>query len=107
MLCFFGYPYNGDYMSEFNGNYSRLLELTCSYFGINKDDIYKNEDIKYTIILILEKYYPLPDIRFWEKFFIKKEETSFYYNKARERLILDRDFRKKYFMLREQVEKYL
>jgi len=94
-------------MSELNRNYLRLLDMTCSCFGINKDDVYKNEDIKYTIILILEKYYYFRDMRFWEEFLIKKEETSTYYNKARERLILDREFREKYFMLREQVERYL
>jgi hypothetical protein len=107
MLYFFGYPYKGDYMSELSKNYSKLLELTRECFGINKDDVYKSEDIKYTIILILEKYYPIYGGSFWEEFLIKKEETSFYYNKARERLILDREFRERYFMLKEQVERYL
>lgn len=94
-------------MSELGQNYLKLLELTRECFGINKDDVYKSDDIKYTIILILEKYYPICGEKFWEEFLIKKEETSFYYNKARERLILDREFREKYFILREQVERYL
>lgn len=94
-------------MSELSKNYSKLLDLTGECFGINRDDIYKNEDIKFTIILILGKHYPLYNRILLKEFLIKNEETYFFYNKAMEKLILDREFREKYFMIREQIEKYL
>lgn len=94
-------------MSELSKRYTKLLKLSQECFGINRDDIYNNENIKFSIVLIIEKYYPFYYKRFWREFFIKKEETYIYYNKAMEKLILDKEFREKYFMLREQIERYL
>lgn len=100
----------GDKMKELKKEYRNIVELIKELYGIGKHNKYThnvNEDIKCMIILILNKKFVLYHNEFRKEFLIKKEEENYYYNKAKERLILDRDFRERYFIIREKVEKYL
>lgn len=89
-------------------NYAIILELICRMNNIDENELnklMKDKETKYLIILLMKKYECLDynrmnkDLNYTSKRAIKYNE-----NKAEEKLLINYDFRKKFFELEEIID---
>lgn len=89
--------------------YMKILDSLCKYYGINEEEfieLLKSREDKYLILLILKnnKCLELENIK---KIFKIKTDKSINNNLrlAEEKLLINKNFREKYFELEENIEK--
>lgn len=88
--------------------YLTIINTICEKNNISKEElkeILKEKEMKYMIILCLEKYDCLDEENFKDVLRIKTKK-SIYNNlrKAEEKLLINHKFRKKYFELEKNIE---
>lgn len=89
--------------------YLRILGVVCSYYGVSTDDLItllQERDNRYLLLLLLKKYKCMDQEKIKEVFNVKSNR-SIYNNvkKAEEKLLVNRDFREKYFEIEEDLLK--
>lgn len=89
--------------------YMKVLNSLCNYYGINKEEfieLLKYRDNKYLLLLLLKNNKCL-ESESVKKIFKVKTSKSINNNLklAEEKLLINRDFREKYFDLEDNIEK--
>lgn len=91
--------------------YFKIINELCSYNEISKEefiDVLIEKDMKYLFILFLKKYNCLREDELKEIFKVKTKRSIYYnYKKAEEKLLINREFRGKYFELEKRLEEIL
>lgn len=89
--------------------YIKILNSLCNYYGIKEDefiDLLKSREDKYLVLLILKNNKCLEAEAIKEMFKIKTDKSiNNNLRLAEEKLLINRDFREKYFDLEENIEK--
>lgn len=100
-------------MSKFwnEDRYEIILSLICHMKGIKREEFFtllKDQQFKYVTLLLLKKYNCLDEEKLHKDFLDEnKRLVSKGYKKAEEKLLVNKEFRNKYFQIEEQIEKML
>ena len=89
--------------------YLKILHVICTYCGMSTDDLIElleERDNKYLLLLLLKKYKCMDQERVKEVFNVKNKRTiTNNVKRAEEKLLINRDFRKKFFEMEEDLLK--
>ena len=89
--------------------YLKILHVLCTYYGMSTDDLIKlleERDNKYLLLLLLKKYKCMGQEKVKEVFNVKNKRTiTNNVRRAEEKLLINRDFRKKFFEMEEDLLK--
>lgn len=89
--------------------YLKILYVLCTYYGMSTDDLIKlleERDNKYLLLLLLKKYKCMDQEKVKEVFNVKNKRTiTNNVRRAEEKLLINRDFRKKFFEMEEDLLK--
>lgn len=90
-------------------NYENVIKVICQMNAIERgklEEILKDKELKYISLLILKKYDCLELDKIKEDFKINSKRTLKYNeNKAEEKLLVNYNFREKYFHMDEEINK--
>lgn len=89
--------------------YLKILETVCMYYGMSTDDLIKllqERDNRYLLLLLLKKYKCMNEDKLKEVFNVKSKRTlNNNVKRAEEKLLINRDFREKFFEIEEDLLK--
>lgn len=89
--------------------YLKILHVIYTYYGMSTDDLIKlleERDNKYLLLLLLKKYKCMDQEKVKEVFNVKNKRTiTNNVRRAEEKLLINRDFRKKFFEMEEDLLK--
>jgi len=90
-------------------NYDNVINTICHVNNIKREqleEILKNKELKYLSLLILKKYNCLELDKIKADFKINSKRTLKYNeNRAEEKLLVNYNFREKYFYMDEEINK--
>lgn len=88
--------------------YFRIIKQICNFNNIPKEellDILKEKDMKYLYILFLKKYDCWSESELKEVLKVKTRKSIHYnYQKAEEKLLINKKFRDKYFEIEKKID---
>lgn len=89
--------------------YLKILEVLCTYYGMSTDNLIsllEERENKYLLLLLLKKYKCMNQDKLKEVFNIKSKRTlTNNMRKAEEKLLVNRDFRERFFEIEEDLLK--
>ncbi|MDD6796431.1 MAG: hypothetical protein PUE01_13680 [Clostridiaceae bacterium] len=92
-----------------NERYIKIIETLSSYYGMNEDELIKlltQKENKYLLLLFLDKYKCLDKENLMNVFKYKSMKSiSYNLKKAEEKLLINRDFREKFFEIEQNLLK--
>lgn len=91
--------------------YNKIVKILCRYKGYSTEsviEILKDRDLKYILFLLLKKYKCLNHIEENSEFILEskvRDRKFINYNckKAKEKFLINRDFRELYFELDDRI----
>lgn len=94
-----------------SSKHDKIIEILCKYMNISKDEMFKilkDKECRYILFLLLKKYRCL-DIDVINNYFpnYSKKSLNYNYKKAEEKLFINREFRRMYFEIEDDIEKTL
>lgn len=97
-------------MYNVENKFSEILEHFCKVNGLNMENIIefiKKKENRYLLILIVKKYGDINDEKIREVLGIKDRSLNIMLKKAEEKILINKEFRKKYFKLDEVINKII
>ncbi len=88
--------------------YFRIIKEICNFNNISKEELLgmlKEKDMKYLYILFLKKYDCWSEKELKEILKVKTRKSIHYnYQKAEEKLLINKKFRDKYFEIEKKID---
>lgn len=89
--------------------YLKIIKALSLYYGISDEElieVLKNKESKYILLLLLKKYKCVKDDEIMQVLNYKNKRSIAYNTKrAEEKLLINREFREKFFELEENLLK--
>ena len=94
-----------------NAKYEKIIEFMCEYKKIDRNEVFKilkDKQCKYLMLLLLNKYKCI-DKNMINNYFpsYSKQAIKYGFKKAREKFLINKDFRELYFEIEDDIKKSL